>query len=127
MKRIYISDGVHQVLKKEAAAEGRTLQWVVENRLTSVNTPSPKNTKVVNPAKVITIDESTPYSTSEKKSEADASVADLIKEPAQTAVVEDMEQMCCKNDNQPCKHWIWDTSTGEGYVNILSGRMMEVE
>lgn len=37
------------------------------------------------------------------------------------------EQDCCKNDLQPCKHWVWDTQTGEGYRNTLSGRVMEVE
>lgn len=38
-----------------------------------------------------------------------------------------MEQVCCKNELQPCKHWVWDAQTGEGYKNTLSGRLMEVE
>ena len=49
MKRIYISDVVHEQLKREARAEGRTLQWVVEARLTGTppeNTPLPKNHNV---------------------------------------------------------------------------------
>lgn len=33
MKRIYISDVVHEELKKEAQNQGRTLQWLVEERL----------------------------------------------------------------------------------------------
>lgn len=28
---------------------------------------------------------------------------------------------CCSNDT-PCKHWIWDQASGEGYINSLSGR-----
>lgn len=40
---------------------------------------------------------------------------------------ESVEQMCCLNEIQPCKHWKWDINSGEGYVNTLSGRIMEVE
>lgn len=38
-----------------------------------------------------------------------------------------LELDCCKNEVQPCKHWVWDINSGEGYVNSLSGRLMEVE
>lgn len=38
-----------------------------------------------------------------------------------------IEQPCCANDLTPCKHWVWDAQTGEGYKNVLSGRLMEVE
>lgn len=37
------------------------------------------------------------------------------------------ELACCANETRPCKHWVWDTATGEGYRNILSGRVLEVE
>jgi hypothetical protein len=33
VKRVYISDVVHEELKKEAASQGRTLQWLIEDRL----------------------------------------------------------------------------------------------
>lgn len=39
----------------------------------------------------------------------------------------DPELPCCKNELQPCKHWRWDTNTGEGYVNVLSGRYKVAE
>ena len=76
-----------------------------------------------------------PKNTPEKKSsEPDGSgvspvsdVSDLISSPAETAVVPDLEHECCKNEFQPCKHWVWDAQTGDGYRNILSGRLMEVE
>ena len=32
-----------------------------------------------------------------------------------------IELPCCKGAS-PCKHWQWDSSTGEGYRNSLSGR-----
>lgn len=35
MKRLYISEVIHEHLKKEAKRRGRTLQWVVEERLTN--------------------------------------------------------------------------------------------
>lgn len=37
------------------------------------------------------------------------------------------ELPCCLNETQPCKHWVWDVNTGDGYKNILSGRFLEVE
>ena len=37
------------------------------------------------------------------------------------------EFACCANELQPCKHWVWDTQTGEGYRNVLSGRFLEVD
>lgn len=38
-----------------------------------------------------------------------------------------LEQPCCQNEMQPCKHWVWDLQTGDGYRNSLSGRLMEVD
>jgi hypothetical protein len=40
---------------------------------------------------------------------------------------EDNEDECCKHPTQPCKHWVWDTQTGEGYRNSLSGRYREAD
>lgn len=37
------------------------------------------------------------------------------------------EQECCQHPTRPCKHWQWDTNTGEGYKNILSGRFREAD
>lgn len=31
---------------------------------------------------------------------------------------------CCAGKKR-CKHWSWDTTTGDGYVNSLSERFME--
>lgn len=62
-----------------------------------------------------------PIATSEKNSEA---------APQPVPVVSDLfsgEQLCCANENKPCKHWVWDAKTGEGYINILSGRAKEAE
>ena len=38
-----------------------------------------------------------------------------------------LEKPCCLNTTRPCQHWVWDVNTGEGYVNSLSGRTLEVE
>lgn len=176
MKRIYISDVVHEQLKREAKAEGRTLQWVVEARLTGVpaeTTPSPKNTDLSNlpdsmqnsltcpqcgmttynmtdierkycanchqfhsDMKTSPVEGSIEmverYEKPEiKKSEATplptTSVSDLIAQPFVPAHVSTGELACCVNEMKPCKHWVWDVTTGEGYKNSLSGRLMEVE
>lgn len=37
------------------------------------------------------------------------------------------EFACCLNETRPCKHWVWDTNSGEGYKNSLSGRFKEAE
>lgn len=58
---------------------------------------------------------------------------DLIKQSVEgsmdrrQAVLDSAEQPCCANENRPCKHWVWDTATGEGYRNTLSGRFKEAE
>lgn len=33
---------------------------------------------------------------------------------------------CCKSRTTMCKHWVWDSSTGEGYINKLDGELLEV-
>lgn len=66
-----------------------------------------------------------------KKSEATPRVDDLFASPRELVdnLPDNMqvEKPCCANELQPCKHWVWDVSTGEGYKNSLSGRFMEVE
>ena len=37
------------------------------------------------------------------------------------------EQSCCQHPTRPCKHWVWDNQSGEGYKNVLSGRVREAE
>lgn len=54
----------------------------------------------------------------------DSVVDDLVK-PAEPVI--NVEKPCCLNDNRPCQHWKWDVGTGEGYVNVLSGRIKEIE
>lgn len=39
----------------------------------------------------------------------------------------DGEFACCQNEYKPCKHWVWDTVSGAGYLNSLSGRFREVD
>lgn len=77
------------------------------------NTPLPEKPKVQNPEKIKS--EATPPSDS---------VADLFTVPP---VAEVLEQECCLNEQRPCKHWSWDIQSGDGYVNTLSGRKLEVE
>lgn len=128
MKRIYISDIVHDQLKREAKAEGRTLQWVVENRLTGT-TPLPKNTEPPKPTGI----SGSQYTSYEKPIlTPNVTVDDLIKQAPEydEKVAERQlsgELTCCTNDVRPCKHWVWDTTTGEGYRNTLSGRYREAE
>lgn len=36
------------------------------------------------------------------------------------------EQPCCQ-DPTPCRHWVWDINSGDGYVNSISGRKKVTE
>ena len=36
------------------------------------------------------------------------------------------EYECCAAP-APCKHWVWDIQSGEGYINSLSGRVRSAE
>lgn len=56
-------------------------------------------------------------------------VSDLLREQpdADDILSSSLEQPCCGNDVRPCKHWVWDNVTGEGYKNTLSGRFREAE
>ena len=49
-----------------------------------------------------------------------ADVSELVRQP-------NAELECCKHPSYPCKHWVWDIETGEGYKNTLSGRYREAD
>ena len=36
------------------------------------------------------------------------------------------EKLPCCLGNKPCKHWVWDMNTGNGYVNTITGEVKEV-
>lgn len=36
------------------------------------------------------------------------------------------EKLPCCLGSRPCKHWLWDMNTGDGYVNALTGEVREV-
>jgi hypothetical protein len=36
------------------------------------------------------------------------------------------EQPCCKEPS-PCRHWVWDIGSGDGYINSISGRKKVTE
>lgn len=121
MKRIYIADVIHEQLKREARTEGRTLQWVVENKLTGT-TPLPKNIRPVDiPVSDLLRAEETGMP--ENKIGATPFVDDLHENDDMS----DGEKLCCKNTFRPCAHWVWDSETGEGHRNSLSGRFRELE
>lgn len=127
MKVIRISDIVHEQLKREAKAEGRTLQWVVENKLTAETPPSPKNTGLET-LQVGTIPKPEEAEYHPETPRTDDLVQKNNSEANASGVSRDdvLEQPCCGNEVRPCKHWVWDTN-GEGYRNSLSGRFIEVE
>lgn len=37
-----------------------------------------------------------------------------------------IQMSCCKSRTTMCKHWVWQTETGDAYVNRLDGEVVEV-
>lgn len=69
-------------------------------------------------------------------------VSDLIKNKSEATPIEQLDELdelikqgeqstgeldCCQHPTRPCKHWQWDTNSGDGYKNILSGRFREAD
>lgn len=72
------------------------------------NTPSPKNTNGLKLEEII-------------KPEP----KDIYEDDFKAVVITELE--CCQHPTRPCKHWVWDTDSGDGYKNSLSGRYKEAE
>ncbi len=81
------------------------------------NTPLPEKPMVVNPAVADLI------KNADLKPGSEVKYTGTLEAPDFTA----NEQDCCQHPTRPCKHWQWDTNTGEGYKNILSGRFREAD
>lgn len=129
MKILRISDELHEKIKVLAEKDRRTLNAMAEILLeTGMGVPY----KGDSPVKSTGISGSQ-YDSYEKKS-AGASpvdVSDLIKAPEYDPAVAERqssgEQTCCQHPTRPCKHWVWDKDSGEGYKNVLSGRVREAD
>lgn len=113
MPNIKVSDDVYQRLKEGADANFRTIGGQIDYLMSLEIGGTPKIPEAKTPQ-----------------------VDDLFKEPPKKIISEPMAQEfpkygeelpCCLNDTVPCKHWVWDTATGDGYKNVISGRFMEVE
>ena len=128
---VRINEDNYIAIKKMADEDGRSVTNMTNRLLDRVigrdsegtpteNTPLPKNTEPINLEKIKS--EATPPT---------SSVADLFAAPPYDPEVAAKqlsgELPCCLNELQPCKHWVWDVNSGDGYKNSLSGRLMEVE
>jgi len=120
MKMIRLEPDLYQQIKEVAQAEDRTLQAQVNRTLRRAlgvpneTPPSQKN-----------IDVSDLLKNSEPTAQEDFGVVS-VKHVDET-VPTDLEFECCRNETRPCKHWVWDSASGEGYRNLLSGRFREAE
>lgn len=133
MKNIRIDDDLYQQIKTMADLEDRTVQAQVHRLLRERfgNTRGGQNNTAPETLEV-------PY---QKLGGTPPSgdVADLINSDAKASVpipkydptVAERqlsgELPCCSNETKPCRHWVWDVASGEGYVNTLSGRQKEAE
>lgn len=51
-----------------------------------------------------------------------------IIEPIKPSAIDTSgERSCCEHPYKMCQHWVWDSASGEGYRNTLSGRYREAE
>lgn len=126
MKILRIDDELHKKIKYLAEKDRRTINSMAEILLeTGMGKPfigdSPKVIEDVPYMRPGGTPPSTKVDDLVKKSEA------TPLPDAQDILQSNLEQVCCGNETRPCKHWVWDAQTGEGYKNLLSGRVMEVE
>jgi hypothetical protein len=128
---IRIEDEVYQMVKDYADWAGRSVANAA-NYLLRQSTQLEKKmagAKVeVDDGKIVVTKEYTP----EKNIvEATPNIDDLLAEPSKKQLIAERQNAgelnCCLNETRPCKHWVWDTATGEGYRNSLSGRFREAE
>jgi hypothetical protein len=146
MKILRINDELHAKIKDLAERDRRTINAMSEILLETGlgaegilwrKAPTPENTETLHPADAFVEKQIDEYR--EKKiAEAAPRVDDLFSPPELVPTIvgldkgisprsNGLEQPCCLNELQPCKHWVWDTQSGEGYKNVLSGRFMDVE
>lgn len=122
-KQIQVSDATHQRIKDMAERSYRTIAGQIDFMVDALSDTQKSITQYDADNKPFQKIDVTP--TPEKKiAEAAPRVDDLFS--GVTGAVP-REQPCCMNELQPCKHWVWDTQSGEGYKNVLSGRFMDVE
>jgi len=144
VKILRVDDDVHDIIKTMAAYEDRTIGaflnrffreardgrrndglwslWysdgsIREDKVPSETTPLTEKPQVVNPAVADLLRNGdlkpgTTVAYTGKPSEPDFSANELE---------------CCQHPSRPCKHWVWDTDSGEGYRNTLSGRFREAD
>lgn len=126
MKQIKVSDDVYARLKKVADENYRPLGSQIEYFLDATGTQGEVG-------KIATAQKITEVKTPEKNiSGASTSIDDLIKQAPEYDPEVAKKQLsgelnCCLNEQRPCKHWVWDSQTGEGYRNVLSGRYKEAD
>lgn len=152
VKILRVDDDIHDIITKRAKNDERTITAYLNKHFRDLdsgivimkdyrdgsrveeNAPLPKNTEPQNLEKFIEKGQNAQKAVDKIISEATPRVSDLFVKPSLPTPLQadlvssgDTELPCCKNELQPCKHWVWDVNTGEGYKNTLSGRFLEVE
>lgn len=135
-KQIQVSDTLYKRLKMAADGNYRTLSGQLEYLMDYYGSgQTPTGEKIVPKVDVSDLlKDSKPtgisgsqYDSYEKKSEATPDFGTVAVKQVEDVVPTDLEFACCSNETRPCKHWVWDSATGEGYRNTLSGRFREAE
>jgi len=130
-KMIRLDDDVYTELSEMAPMESRSIANLASHllRKTLAEALADKDGKLVSPAsgeRYLKTDEvSSLIKPDIKKSEATPLPNIRPFNQADPLDATNPEKACCKNEDKPCTHWVWDTSTGEGYRNTLSGRYRE--
>lgn len=76
----------------------------------------------------VTVDDLEPVYMTHGGTAPSADVSGLFNMPDPDDIRQSNAELeCCKHPSYPCKHWVWDIDSGEGYKNILSGRYREAD
>ena len=106
---VRISDEIYGKLKGYADGEMRSIanavEYLINSRIDEINR---NKTTLTSPEKL-----------SDEQDEKDEGW--IESNPPRKA-----EKLPCCLGNKPCKHWVWDMNTGNGYVNTITGEVKEV-
>lgn len=121
-KQIKISDDLYKRLKDLADQDYRTIggqiEFLLDKSMGIVNVLGEKKAFTAPPEKIGTLKPAAPL----------VGVNELINLPNPEDIKQSNAELdCCQHPTRPCKHWVWDTASGEGYRNTLSGRYREAE
>lgn len=138
MANIRVADDIYRRLKDDASRNFRTIGGQIDYLISLADEEHERRylENANNPAEPLdkeqyAKDQGETWEQSMERLESEVKKSEATPQPVTddlfVKALPSLENGCCMNEVKPCSHWKWDSETGEGYVNVLSGRKMEIE